>query len=221
MNTEGKKKDIRVEAKTITEVQSESLIPSGRYGPLVARIPVIISQSKVHISINTEISLEHRAVDIRNCTRTVILTQCSLLDMGDKKHGKLYLAGYINENIEYMAFQSIDDSSSSKLCFKTIRIPFEVATKIDYCTRPFFLTSNRFISVGLSSSLNQSATKENLLCQLDDFEICEADIIKRNLSSEDSNTFDTLTEYLVVYITFTLLQWQQVCIPRGLPYNSI
>jgi len=220
MNTEGNKKDISVEAKTITEIESESIIPSGRYGPLVARIPVIISQSKVHININTEISLDDRAIDIRNCKRSVFLNKCSLLDMGDKRHGKVYISGYIDESIEYTSFQSIDDTGSTKLCFKAVKIPFEFTAKIDYCTRPVFLTSNRFISVNLSSSINQSATKEGLLCQLDEAEICEADIIKKSLFANDNNTFDTLTEYLVLYITFTILQWQQVNIPRGIPYNS-
>lgn len=220
MNTEGNNKDINVEAKTINEIQSESILPSGRYGPLVARIPVIISQSKVHISINTEISLDDSAVDIRNFKRSVHLNQCSLLDMGDKRHGKVYLSGYIDESIEYTAFQSIDDKSSTKLCFKTVKIPFDFAAKIEYCTRPSLLISNKFISVSLSSSLNQSSTKECLLCQLDEADIYEADIIKKSMFSKDSNTFDTITEYLVLYITFTILQWQQVSIPRGLPYNS-
>lgn len=220
MNTEGIKKNTTVESKTITEVQSESIIPLGRYGPLVARIPVIITQSKVHISINTEISLDHEAIDIRNCTRTVSLSQCSLLDLGDKRHGKVYLNGYINENIEYATFQSLADSSTSKLCFKAVRIPFEFSAKIDYCTRPTTLTSNRLVPVNLSLSSDQSLSKEGFMCQLDEAEICEADIIKKSLIPKNNNSFDTLTEYLVVYITFTLLQWQQVSIPRCLPYNS-
>jgi len=220
MNTEGNKNNTTVEAKTITEVQSESLIPLGRYGPLVARIPVIISQSKVHISINTEISLDYEAIDIRNCTRTVSLSQCSLLDMGDKRHGKVYLNGYINENIEYATFQSLEGSSTSRICFKAVKIPFEFAAKVDYCTRPTSLTQNRFVPVNLCPSLDQTVTKEGFICQLDEAEICEADIIKKSLFSKNNNTYDTLTEYLVVYITFTLLQWQQVSIPRGLPYNS-
>lgn len=220
MNTEGSKKDIRIEAKTITEVQSESMIPTGRYGPLVSRIPVIISQSKVHFSINTEIPLDQGAIDIRNCTRTVSLNQCSLLDLGDKRHGKVYLSGYINENIEYSAFNSIGDNNSSLLCFKAVKIPFEIAAKIDYCSRPTLLSSNKFIPVCLNSSLNQSIAKEGFICQLDDVEICEADIIKKRLKSKESSTFDALSEYLIVYITITILQWQQVTIPRNLPYNS-
>jgi len=219
MNTEGNKKDINVEVKTINEIQSESILPSGRYGPLVARIPVIISQSKVHISINTEISLDDIAIDIRNFKRSLYLNQCSLLDLGDKRHGKVYISGYIDESIEYTANQS-DDNSSAKLCFKAVKIPFEFAAKIEYCTRPALLISNRFISVSLSSSLNQSLEKDGFLCQLDEAEICEADIIKRSSSAKDNNTFDTITEYLVLYMTFTILQWQQVNIPRGLPYNS-
>lgn len=220
MNTESNKKDTKIESKTIAEVQSESIMPSGRYGPLVARIPVIISQSKVHVNVNSEICLDHKVIDIRNCTRSVFLTRCSLINMGDKRHGKVHLSGFINENIEYTTSQSVEGNFQSELYFKTIKIPFEFAAKIDYCTRPIFPTPNRFISVSLSSFPNQSASKENFLCQLDESDICEADIIRKNVSTKDLSTFDTLKECLVLSITFTILQWQQVSIPRFVPYNS-
>jgi len=88
MNTESNKKDTKIESKTIAEVQSESIMPSGRYGPLVARIPVIISQSKVHVSVNSEICLDHKVIDIRNCTRSVFLTHCTLLIWATKDTAK-------------------------------------------------------------------------------------------------------------------------------------
>lgn len=212
-------KDTRVDAKTITEVQSESLNPSGRYGPLVARVPVIISQSKVNISINSEVSLDHTVLDIRDCTRNVYLTQCSLLDMGNKRHGKVHISGCINESIEYAASEK--NPNSAELCFKNIKIPFEFAAKIEYCSRPMFITPNKFITVGIPSVPNQSMSGEKLFCELENSEICEADIIKKSSfpKENDLHTFDTLIEYMVVSITFTILQWQQVSIPRSLPYN--
>lgn len=219
MNTESNKKDTKIESKTIAEVQSKSIMPLGRYGPLVARIPVIISQSKVHVSVNSEICFDHKVIDIRNCTRSVFLTRCSLINMGDKRHGKVHLSGFINENIEYTTAKSVESNFQSELYFKTIKIPFEFAAKIDYCTHPIFLTPNRFIPVSLSSFPNQSS-KESFLCQLDEADICEADIIRKNVSSKDLPTFDTLKECLILSITFTILQWQQVSIPRFLPYNS-
>lgn len=139
--------------------------------------------------------------------------------MGDKRHGKVHISGFINESIEYTTSQSVEGNYQSELYFKTIKIPFEFATKIDYCTRPIFLNPNRFIPVSLSSFPNQSTSKEKLLCQLDETDICEADIIKKNVSSKDLPTFDALKECLVISITFTILQWQQVSIPRFLPYN--
>jgi len=214
------KKDKKIESKTIAEVQSESIIPSGRYGPLVARIPVILSQAKVNVSISSEICLDHKATNIINRTRSVFLTQCSLLDIGDKRHGKVHLNGYINESIEYTACQCVDNNSPSELYFKTIKIPFEFATKIDYCTRPTFLTPNKFISVNVSSLLNQAFAGTNLLCQLDNTQISESDIISKNICPTDSKAYTSLTECLVVSITFSLLQWQQVSIPRFFPYNT-
>nr|WP_010250121.1 hypothetical protein [Acetivibrio cellulolyticus] len=230
MNNESKNKEVRVESKTITEIESEPISPTSRYGPLVARIPVIISQSKVHINIESEIYLGHSVVDIRSCSRNICLTQCKLLDTGNKKSGKIFLNGYIIENLEYAAKDCSESEifSSAEIFYKEIKIPFEFSAKIEYSARPVFKTSNRFISVSLPEMSNEhgnfNLSKERLFCELEETDIREADIARKNIfpkdSSNDDNTFDTLIEFITVSIIFTLLQWQQVSIPMYIPYNA-
>lgn len=230
MNTGSKNKDPRVETKTITESQSEPIWLSGRYGPLIARIPVIISQSKIHINIKSEVYLDRFVVDIRNYSRKVFLTQCKLLDLGNKRQGKIHLNGHINESIEYASQNNTSDKSlnSADICYKTFKVPFECAAKIEYSTRPMFKTANQFISVSLPEMVNETEnlnlSRERFFGELDDVTICESDILRENTLSEDNDNdnqiFDALVEYMIVSITFTLLQWQQVSIPRNLPYNA-
>jgi len=57
MNPQRDCKEFKVETRTITEVQSEPIYPTGRCGPVLARIPVVISQSKVHIDIESRFVL--------------------------------------------------------------------------------------------------------------------------------------------------------------------
>jgi len=100
-----------------------------------------------------------------------------------------------------------------------------MCSKIEYCTSPVFKTSNGFIPVALpdketvrriltfpgkGSSANW--TKRQYVSRM-----WSEKTISRINAGEDS--FDTLTEYLVLSITFTLLQWQQVRIPGYFPNN--
>ncbi|MFZ5989608.1 MAG: hypothetical protein ACOYWZ_21125 [Bacillota bacterium] len=233
MNTGCNDKDLFAqtlcEARTITEIQSESIWPAGRYGPLVARIPVIISQTKVHINIESKVDLDHSVLAIRNCSRNVFLTQCKLLDIGDKKHGKVHLNGYISESIEYAASNCIKDTKlGADIRYKTVKVPFECATKIEYCSRPVLKTPNQFISVRLPETEKAVGdlflSRERMFCELEEVSVAESDKIRvytslKNTGSDD-HVPDTLIEYMIISVTFTLLQWQSVSISRPSPYNA-
>jgi len=46
MNPQRDCKEFKVETRTITEVQSEPIYPTGRCGPVLARIPVVFPSQK-------------------------------------------------------------------------------------------------------------------------------------------------------------------------------
>lgn len=227
------------DSRTITEVQSESIQPTCHDGPFIARIPVLVSKNKVHINVEVNVSLGSFVTAIRNCTRDVFITQCKLLDLDNQKNGKLYLNGFLRENIEYAAANSIRDRRSSvEICYKVFKFPFECTAKIDYYSAPTLKTKNRFINIALSAmgsipenpydaaktqnlesySSRPGYGSANMFCELEEVNILEsADLCESALSDNKiagNHASGTFAEYIVISITFTIAQWQWVNIPR-------
>ena len=225
--------DTLCKSKTIAESESENIQPAGRYGPLIARIPVIISQSKVHINVESSINFEDSIIDIRSQTRHIRMTHCKLLDTGNRRTGKVYLNGYIKENIEYAAVRNVKGKCiHGDMCFKVVKIPFECAAKIDYYTRPIIKANNRFITVNITDMENAAEEShiiqtnhvhqkvgvcfERMFFELEESSIIESDDINKNISPENEviiNTCNTVTKHLTISVRFSLLQWQSVNIP--------
>ncbi len=211
------------EARTIVESQSESIRPLGRNGPFIASIPIVISQTKLHINVETKVSLERPAIAIRNCKRDVYISHCKLLDLGNKRYGKIYINGYIRENIEYATEECIKNQEvHGNLRYITVKIPFDCTARIDYFTPPTIEVSNRFIPVDLVGVHRDSHdaycvnTSEKLFCDLGKVDILEANITEERIA----HSINTLNEQIIIFITFTLLQNQMVNIPRYTYYNG-
>lgn len=229
-----------IETKAIVECESHPLQPSGRYGPLIARVPVNISKNKLHIYVESVIPLNHPAAAVRSCTKEFFLNQCKLLDIAGKKQGKLYIKGYIRESIEYAApAHESKLQNSGDIRYQTVKLPVECTVKIDYITPPLLKSANRFINIGLpfTGTYDQSSNPylhmhwisnnmynlaENMFCELEHISITEGDMMDRTIANEhrqaSAHLFDTVIEYCVVAITLTLWQWQPVNIPRYSAY---
>lgn len=189
MSTERDLKEFKVETRTITEVQSEPVYPTGRCGPVLARIPVVVSQSKVHIGIESKVCFDHSVLEIYSNSRKVYLTQCKLLNTGNKRYGKIYLNGYVSENIAYATYCLKDreygnkKNTSADVLYKALKVPFECVTKIEYCTFPVFKTSNGFITVALPDKENipedSYFSGERFFCELDEASICESNVERK------------------------------------------
>lgn len=233
------------EAKTIIESESTSIRLYSRIGPLVARVPVVISKTKVHINIMSSFNFSHAYDNIRSFKHEVCISQCSLVDLGDRHHGKIYLSGFIREHIEYAAISCVHGSTySGDMLFQAFKVPFECSAKIDYCTLPIIKESNQFIAVGLSpvvkspqeaclSSFVKDSNifdqrlgygPERIFCELEDINILETEITPDSAYSEKQlvsiQEVNAVTEYILLSITFTLLQWQTVSIPRHSSFSD-
>ncbi len=211
------------ETRTIVESQSESVRPLGRNGPFIASIPIVISQTKLHINIETKVNLEQPVISIRNCERDVYISHCKLLDLGNKRYGKIYMNGYIRENIEYTTEDSVKNQEvHGHLRYITVKIPFDCAARVDYFTPPTIEVSNRFIPVDLVGVNRDSGnaycvnTSEKLYCDLGKVNILEVNITE----DQSDNSLNTLNEQMMIFITFTLLQNQMVNIPRNTYYSG-
>ncbi len=234
--------EILCDTRTIAEVQSETVSPTGYYGPLIAQIPVLVSKNKVQIHVEANINLKCSLTAIRNCTRDVFITQCKLLDLNNQKNGKLYLNGYVRESIEYAATNYIRDmKSSGDIRYTVVKIPFECTAKISYYTAPTIKTKNRFVNIALSAMCNtpenrcNASTAQNLecyvtasgygsanmFCELDEVIILElGEQCETALSEKKTPDKHTFAEHIIISITFTLAQWQWVNIPKFPTYPT-
>ena len=232
------------ESKIITESQSETIKPVGRSGPFIARMPVVISQSRVHIHVESRIKLDQPVADIRNCKRDVYLTGCKLLDAGNKRSGKIYLDGYIKEGLEYAAIADVSEERiRGDVRHLTVKVPFECTAKVEYYLPPAIKGAAGLLSVelletgrgteesffarcgeraaGLPCGIKRA---ERLYCEVEEAQVAEMDIIKARTffgkDGVDERMFDAVIEQLSISVTFTLLQNQLVNIPKIYPYNG-
>ncbi len=217
-------------AKILSECQSEPVRPFGKNGPLVVNLPVVISQTRVHINMESSTKLSRPILKIRNCIRNVSVKHCRLLDLGNKKKGKIFMDGFIIEDIEY---EELEYSTYGSIYFTKVKFPFEFTAKIDYFQSLVIETSNLFYPVKIleqpsspdirhgsafydeywRNSQNGTNLHEALYCKLDEIKILEADMTLHGKNKE-KNGFDTISDKIMISIRFTLLQEQLVNIPR-------
>lgn len=217
------KNDIHCETRVITESSSQPCKVSGRSGSMVVRLPVVISRSRISISINARLQFDRYLLDIRNCKRELRLERCKLLDMGNARSGKLFMEGCVQERIEYVDAGCQDGKDfSGVLRYTTVEIPFACSTRIDYCQTPVLKNgkSAGFVRVSAGSarqcgpdmpmeSGNGDAVAEGgIYYDIENMEISAS--TTRGPCPLDSEIFKEAEELMVVSVTILLLQEQLV-----------
>lgn len=221
------------EAKNIIECRSEAVRPAGRSGPLIAMLPVLVSQTRIHADIESKIRLPKPALDICRCQRDVYITQCRLFNTGNATYGKIFTDGYLDERIEYVeAYNTDHPDTRGLLRFFTARIPFQCAARIEYSTPPVLKSKHGFLPVeifspGAGCLDPQNASEalhlrvghhEKLLFEPMDVMLQEISRVKGRRASGvitgREESFDEFTEQLSIAITFALMQKQMIFIPR-------
>lgn len=193
--------------------------------PVFAKIPVVLAERTVQVDIEAKIKLECPAIEIKRIKKQLFLTQCKLLP----RVGKLFLSGFIRKNIEYATAKcSSDDCVSGDIRHTTCNVPFECVTFV-----PFELGASPVFRVNEEPTLIQTfhpkllgadpceqdfeSTQyfnEKIFCELVSARFNEVDICfenKKYFKDFDGDfEFQKFTEKLTVFITFKLLQFQQV-----------
>lgn len=228
MGLEGEVNDLNSELHCEVRVVSESLSQQCKVarkgGTIVARLPVVISKSKIQININAKLKFDRYITDIRNCYREMQLTGCKLVDNGNTRYGKFFLEGYIKERVEYIDAGCNDGCEfSGVLRFITVKIPFECVARIDYFQIPLLGRNKGFISLNVrhgncrdddSNSGCHTITGDSIIhqndmsCEIDSYEIAAATTIE--LLPPENNIFDQADECLVLSMTVILLQEQTI-----------
>jgi hypothetical protein len=141
-----------VKSETLTVCPSDPVIPAViPENPIVAKIPVVLSESNIQIDVEADIWLKKPAFEIKRIKKDVVLTQAKLLPFasfynqitGEFEGGKLFLKGYILKNIEYATVEYTSDGSyhyedgkavCGDIVHATVRVPFHCVAEVVYNT---------------------------------------------------------------------------------------
>ncbi len=225
-----------LDAKTLSMCDGVDIDPEGIEGPLVAKIPVVLAEKDIQIDIEADIKLKEKYYEIKRIYKDVYLTQCKLVpvEINDEPVGKLFIEGYVRENIEYASAECVKDGVvSGDIKHTTVKVPFSCVTQIDYsanlqigskneenqydftCQCPCDQCKCDDIKLGKldCESYMQSTTDfiDKPYCDLIGSRIYEIDIQQKACRDEyGAKVYDKLKEKLVVYVTVKVLQNQQV-----------
>lgn len=215
-----------LDSKTLNECSSKSYIPMGRTGPIIAKVPVVLSDIEVQIDVESEIKLQEAALDIKTVDKHVYLTQCKLIPLTNK----LFIAGYVQKNIQYSTIDCVNKNSvSGNIQHTTICIPFKCVTKIKLSQEPIYGKEYKKRLNSLDKDMLSKDDQEDswihynkmyepIFCELEHAKILETDIFKDPYSSKDcqkdERVIQNIVEKMVIYLRLKVLQNQQVCIPE-------
>ena len=207
---------------------------------VIAKIPVVLAELTVQINVDSIITLPEPALEIKQITKHLKLTQCLLL----QNTNKLFLRGFVRKNIQ---FATRTCSNNQGVCGDirhcTVDIPFSCVTPVIFNVTPpapvrfnkkhefqFFRTQDlpdtqfaekdQLLSGDLSEFNEESFEFFNELpfCQLIHTRIVEFDelINRRPLPGSapfEERVFEEIEEKMVIDLTLKILQNRQVCIP--------
>lgn len=215
-----------VDSAILNECKNQYYIPMGRTGPLIAKVPVVLSELEVQIDVESEIKLQEAALDIKTIDKHVYLTQCKLIPYTNK----LFIAGYVQKNIQFSTINCSNETSvSGNIKHTTVNIPFKCVTRIKFSKEPIYGKEYKERLSSLDKDMlskNQqedswiyySKPYEPVYCELEQARILETDFLndQRQYYNKDSNekTIQEIIEKMVIYIRLKVLQNQQVCIPE-------
>lgn len=232
-NCENLKGDINDCVSVPTDIQA---ITSG----VVAKIPVVLAELRLHVNINSIIELPEFAFEIKRIKKKVKVTQCLLI----RDTGVLFIKGFVRKNIEYATRTGSNSCSfHGDIRHFTVDVPFTCTTNVafngfppapvfDNTSREFeyfmqqdikgpnFGTKDKLLSSD-TTEFNQVSTEEfNELpfCELIRAEIIEFDEAlnptgfgHKDLPFEEKR-FKKIEEKMVLYLTLKILQNRQVAI---------
>jgi len=219
-----------------TPFSTDGVLVSGA----IAKIPVVLAELTVQINVDSTITLPEPALEIKQITKHLKLTQCLLL----QNTNKLFLRGFIRKNIQFATRTcSNEQGVCGDIRHCTVDIPFSCVTPVIFNVTPpapvrfnkkhefqFFRTQDlsdtqfaekdQLLSGDLSEFNEESFEFFNELpfCELIHTRIVEFDeLINRTpLPSPapfEEREFEEIEEKMVIDLTLKILQKRQACIP--------
>ncbi|AJA49016.1 hypothetical protein CPAST_c29500 [Clostridium pasteurianum DSM 525 = ATCC 6013] len=184
------------------------------------KVPIIISSTKVYINVENKVTLDSYATAIKHITRKVFLKKYILIS----KSKKLFLRGSIRKSITYSEpIYKNGDKIEGKIKNKTIYVPFNCVTDVDYIVNPEIQKR----SLSTLVTISKSGTKKKILsesynevapiyCEIVDANFKELNI-KEDIepyinNSPNIHIFKTITQQTTICLTIRLIQNQEIFI---------
>ncbi|MCM8711965.1 hypothetical protein M2651_13245 [Clostridium sp. SYSU_GA19001] len=193
--------------------------------PPVLKIPVILSESSVQIFVEAIEKFPEPVFEIKDINKNIFLNQCKLIPGTNK----LFIKGFIKEEVEYATAECINTNSISGNIKKAIfNIPFQCVTNILFHVMPKI--SNLYEDIDLEvvdKKMNGidfreksyeyfQFLNEKVFAELDSTEILETDIYEEIKILENTldgaYTFEKMRSKIILNIKLNLVQNQKVFI---------
>lgn len=193
--------------------------------PAVIKLPVILSEPNIQVFIEVLTKFPEPIFEINDFNKKVFLNQCRLI-LGTNK---LFIKGFIKEDVEYATAQCIDANSISGSIKKvSLNIPFQGSAKVFFHTPPKISNQASRIDLEVLNPEKNGADlseksfghfeflNEKVFAELDSTEILETHIkeeikILEN-TLDDAHTFQKMRSKIILDLKLNLLQKQEVFI---------
>lgn len=210
-----------IDSKVIPESTCTCNKPEGRNGLFIVKVPILLADFSINIDLDTEISLDEPVLQIKHIKKNVHLTHCKLI----AGTGKLYIAGYVRESIEYSALTYISSEKiNGRIKHHTQNVPFECITAIEFFCNPdlkkvseknnFIINSfNKSQDCETITSTEEEYFNEKIFYTLVSTNIFECYIKKEIKIIQDipeESTFEKLKENTVLKLRIKLFQKQEI-----------
>jgi hypothetical protein len=215
-----------IDSGNLEQCKNEYHIPLGRKGPIVVKMPVVLSDVEVQIGVEAEIILEDAHAGIKAVDRHIYITKCRLIPYTNR----LCIEGNVQKSIQYTSFDCINKIDiSSDIRHATINIPFECTTEIKFSKSPKYGRSHNGKQDILNANLSDKDDKEDFWFQYskqNECIYCEleyARIVETNDCGEECSNLNivdnesSLKEHkgeMIICIRLKVLQNQYVYIPE-------
>lgn len=120
-------------------------------GNVYVKIPVLLAETNITIPVESTITLDQPAIEIKRIRKNVFLTQSRLIPRSEGPLGNpltaiLFIEGFVRKNIEYATQSCPANGVSENVCGDirhcTVQVPFHFSTRIDVFRRPPVFENN-------------------------------------------------------------------------------
>lgn len=219
-------KSTLVDSVTLSTCNSKSHIPMGSTGPLIAKIPVILSDVEVEINVESEIELEKEHTRLINIDKEVFVKECKLIPYTNK----LFIEGYVGKNIQFYNDDCTNKTNEgNKVEYTEVNSTFKCVTEIEFFKKPLYGEGYKERLNSLDKSMicknnkedswvHYSELQEPVYCECQYAKILEIDALNSKDNGmkclDKKEVCKKILEKMVIFIRLKVIQNQQVFIPE-------